>query len=109
METDFTRHKQIDPEQISAHPVRVDLELLLRIRQQFWREMNNHQRGQWAAYWDRVYFKQRPLKQAFLQALAETVNQFAEQKRQQRQPRQQKSTADIVAKTVDTCQSPPWD
>lgn len=56
---DLTNHPQID-----------DVIILVKFHQECWFDMDQEQRGVWAAYWSWTYHKQFPLKAKHLKKLA---------------------------------------
>ena len=62
---DLDSHQQID-----------DVVLLINIRQEFWHAMNYSEQGVWAAYWDIVYKKSKPLHKKALKKFENIIHKL---------------------------------
>ena len=74
---DLTEHDQID-----------ECILLINFRNEFWLDMNQQQRGYWAAYWNRTYHRQFSLKDKHFRQLEAIINSVLFQRQQQQKRRQ---------------------
>lgn len=127
----YTRYwcktKGIFERDLVQHPQINDITILVNIRDTYWSDMTASHRGVWAAYWDWVYFKKKPLKAKHLKKLehivinAENTKKFktlrlTEQRqkiwamRKTTAERQiQKPADNMTAKDAGPLQSVPWD
>lgn len=78
-----SRGRQITAYDLDRHPQIDHVIDLLNIRQALWDLMDNREQGVWAAYWNIVYNKKRPLNKKFWQKFNHIADNI-----QQRQLRQ---------------------
>jgi hypothetical protein len=73
-----SRGRQITAYQLDRHPQIDDIIELLNIREGLWDLMDKREQGVWAAYWNIVYNKKKPLSQKFWQkfnSIADNIQQ----------------------------------
>jgi hypothetical protein len=73
-----SRGRQITAYDLERHPQIDHVIDLLNIRQALWHMMDNREQGVWAAYWNIVYNKKKPLNEKFWQKfdrIAQSIQQ----------------------------------
>jgi hypothetical protein len=66
----------IHSKDLEAHPQIDDVILLIKFRNEFFKEMNKHQRKSWECFWQWAYKLKRPSRQKHLEKLEKIASEI---------------------------------
>jgi len=74
---------------MEKHPLVENIYTLLNLRIELWHRMNNSEQATWAAYWNLVFYKKRPLNEKFWNKFQRITNNIDQREARQQHIRQQ--------------------